>query len=71
MLINDYIYYYEKGLRANKIGIPAGRFSSTPLPDRVEAYYGRVYSRALAIEAANAVDNFFNGRSFSSQMSSS
>ena len=64
-LTNDFIFYYEKGFRAHKIGIPAGVFSGSPLPDRVEAYYGRVYSRALAIEAANAVDNFFNGRSFS------
>ena len=64
-LTNDFIFYYEKGFRAHKIGIPAGVFSGSPLPDRVEAYYGRVYSRVLAIEAANAVDNFFNGRSFS------
>ena len=64
-LTNDFIFYYEKGFRANKIGIPAGVFSGSPLPDRVEAYYGRVYSRALAIEAAKAVDNFFNGRSYS------
>ena len=26
-LVNDFIFYYEKGLRANKIGIPAGIFS--------------------------------------------
>ena len=63
-LTNDFIYYYEKGFRAHKIGIPAGVFSGGPLPDRVEAYYGRIYSRVLAIEAANAVDNFFNGRSY-------
>ena len=25
-LINDFIYYYEKGFRANKVGIPAGIF---------------------------------------------
>ena len=30
--VNDFIYYFEKGLRANKIGIPAGNFSSSPLP---------------------------------------
>lgn len=64
-LTNDFIFYYEKGFRAHKIGIPAGVFSGSPLPDRVEAYYGRIYSRVLAIEAASAVDNFFNGRSFS------
>ncbi|MEC8599751.1 MAG: imelysin family protein [Bacteroidota bacterium] len=64
-LTNDFIFYYEKGFRAHKIGIPAGVFSGSSLPDRVEAYYGRIYSRVLAIEAAIAVDNFFNGRSYS------
>ena len=38
-IINDFIYYFEKGFRANKIGIPAGVFSNTPLPDRVESYH--------------------------------
>ena len=28
MLTNDFIFYYEKGFRANKLGIPAGIFSS-------------------------------------------
>ena len=39
MMVNDFVFYFEKGLRTNKIGIPAGRFSSTPLKDRIEAYY--------------------------------
>ena len=33
-LVNDFIFYYEKGLRANKIGIPAGVFSASPLPEQ-------------------------------------
>ena len=61
-LTNDFIYYFEKGYRANKIGIPAGVFSNTSLPDRVEAYYAKVYSRDLALEATYAIENFFNGR---------
>ena len=60
-VVNDFIYYFEKGFRANKIGIPAGVFSDKPLPDRVEAYYGKNYSKILAIEATNAVNYFFNG----------
>ncbi|RSC92241.1 imelysin family protein [Tenacibaculum singaporense] len=63
-LVNDFIFYYEKGLRANKFGIPAGNFSSTPLPEKVEAYYNRVASKALALEALNAVQDFFNGNNF-------
>lgn len=60
-VVNDFIYYFEKGYRANKIGIPAGVFSDKPLPDRVEAYYGKNYSKILALEATNAVNYFFNG----------
>ena len=60
-VVNDFIYYFEKGYRANKIGIPAGVFSDKPLPDRVEAYYGQNYSKILALEATDAVNNFFNG----------
>ncbi|WP_053002485.1 imelysin family protein [Kordia jejudonensis] len=60
-IVNDFIFYYEKGLRANKIGIPAGNFSSTPLPDRVEAFYNQEISKELALDALNAVQNMFNG----------
>ena len=60
-IVNDFIYYFEKGFRANKIGIPAGVFSDKPLPDRVEAYHGKNYSKILALEATNAVNYFFNG----------
>ncbi|WP_203257292.1 imelysin family protein [Hyunsoonleella ulvae] len=64
---NDFVFYYEKGLRANKVGIPAGNFSSTPLPEKVEGYYSRVYSKEFALEALNAVQNLFNGKSFSEE----
>jgi hypothetical protein len=59
--VNDFIYYFEKGLRANKIGIPAGNFSSTPLPHTVEGYYVRETSKDLTLEALNAFQNLFNG----------
>lgn len=63
-LVNDYIFYYEKGLRANKFGIPAGVFSTTPLPEKVEGYYNQEISRVLALEALNAVQDFFNGKKY-------
>ena len=63
-MVNDYIYYYEKFLRAGKIGIPAGVFSGSPLSDRVEAKYGGVYSKELFSEALNAAQDFFNGVHF-------
>lgn len=65
-LINDYIYYYEKGLRANKIGIPVGNFSSTALPEKVEGYYSSLFSKELALEALNAVENLFEGKHYNS-----
>ncbi|BAO55684.1 imelysin family protein [Nonlabens marinus] len=66
MLVNDFIFYYEKGLRANKIGIPAGVFSNNPLPDRVEGLYSEVYSKELAMESLKAVQDFFNGKAYGS-----
>ncbi len=63
-LVNDFIFYYEKGLRANKIGTPAGNFSTDPLPDRVEAFYNNEISKTLALEALTAVEDFFNGKAY-------
>ncbi|MGC1471008.1 MAG: imelysin family protein [Psychroserpens sp.] len=67
---NDFIFYYEKGLRANKFGIPAGVFSSAPLSDKVEALYNKEASKVLALESLNAVQDFFNGKAFSSNSTS-
>jgi predicted lipoprotein len=63
-LINDYIFYYEKGLRANKFGIPAGIFSATSLPEKVEGHYKNDVSKALALEALTAVQNLFEGKHY-------
>ena len=63
-LVNDFIFYYEKGLRANKIGIPAGIFSSSPLPNKVEAFYRKDISKELVLDALQAVEDFFNGKHF-------
>lgn len=63
---NDFIYYFEKHLRASKIGIPAGVFSGTPDPSDVEAYYGSNFSKALYEEALAASKGFFNGQHFGS-----
>ena len=65
-ITNDFIYYYEKLFRANKIGIPAGVFSGSKLPDRVEGYYSKIYSKDLALEAMSAIENFFVGKKYNS-----
>ncbi len=58
-LVNDFIYYYEKHLRAGKVGIPAGVFSGSPLSAATEAYYRQDYSKFLLNRALDAVQNFF------------
>jgi predicted lipoprotein len=65
-LTNDFIFYYEKGLRANKFGIPAGVFSTTPFNDKVEAFYNKESSKILALTALTAVQDFFNGKGYNS-----
>ena len=61
LMINDFLYYYEKGFRANKIGIPAGVFSSSPIPENVEGYYSKIHSKTYAINSYAAIKNFYNG----------
>jgi hypothetical protein len=68
-LTNDFIFYYEKGLRANKFGIPAGVFSSTPLETKVEAFYNKDVSKMLSLSALDAVQDFFNGVAYNASTS--
>lgn len=69
MMVNDYIFYYEKALRAGKIGIPAGVFSGSPLSSHVEGFHSGGFSKALFLESLDAAQNFFNGTHFGSDES--
>jgi predicted lipoprotein len=61
-MTNDFIYYYEKGFRANKIGIPIGVFSNgSNFPSKFEAYHKQDVSGILGLEAFDAIKAFFNG----------
>lgn len=60
-LMNDFMFYFEKSLRAGKVGIPAGVFSASALPDRVEGYYSQEYSKLFLLESLEYVVKFFNG----------
>lgn len=66
-LVNAYVQFYEKEVRTGKVGIPAGKFSSTPLPEKVEGFYSKIYSQQLLIEGLKASQNFFNGTHFGKQ----
>jgi len=67
MLANDFIYYYEKGFRANKFGIPAGVWAGI-LTQNVESFYARSLSKVLAQESLNASKNFFLGIHYDSDI---
>ena len=67
-ITNDFIFYFEKGFRANKFGIPSGVFSIDPLPENVEAFYKKNVSKELAIEALLACKGFFWGKHFDSDI---
>jgi predicted lipoprotein len=58
---NAFLFYFEKALRAGKVGIPAGIFSGSPLPQNVEAIYSKENSKQLLETALTATQNFFNG----------
>lgn len=60
-LINDYVFHYEKELRAGKIGIPAGVFSGNTLPTAVEAYHSDTLSKSLFMASAAMHQKFFEG----------
>ncbi|MET6990133.1 imelysin family protein [Sediminicola arcticus] len=64
--VNDYIFYFEKFLRAGKMGIPLGVFSGSTLPKNLEAYYKSDVSKELFLEGLAAVQDFFNGKYFGS-----
>lgn len=68
---NDFVMYYEKFLRSGKIGYPAGAFTGEPSPQNAEALYSDDLSRKLYTKALESVQDFFNGKHFSSSQTGS
>jgi len=64
--VNDYVFYFEKFLRAGKMGIPLGVFSGSTLPENVEAFYKTDVSNELFLTGLEVVQDFFNGKHFGS-----
>ena len=63
--VNDYIFYFEKFLRAGKMGIPGGVFGNDPTTEKLEAlYYNQDLSKELFLVAINSFQDFFNGKHF-------
>jgi len=66
LLINDFVYHYEKGFRTNKFGIPCGYFSGgQTFAEKTEGYYAGNISKTLALSSLYSISNVFEGRSHS------
>lgn len=62
-LINGYILNYERYIRSGKFGIPSGAMlNGVVAADKVEAFYKKDISKALALNAHQAAVDFFNGK---------
>lgn len=65
-LVNDFIFHYEKHLRAGKIGIPAGVFTTETFDNKVEAFYKGDLSKTLFDANLSAMQDLFNGKYYAS-----
>ena len=66
-MVNIFVKNYEKNVRAGKVGIPAGVYSSgTTFANKVEGYYKNDVSKVLLNEGVKATQDFFNGKYFAS-----
>jgi hypothetical protein len=63
-LVNDFVYHFEKELRAGKVGLPAGVFSGQVLAQNAEAVYTDTLSKNLMLTCLQAQQDFFNGAGF-------
>jgi len=65
VMVNDYIFNYEKYFRAYKLGGPLAIFGGAVRPEELEVYYGK-QSKELCLTALDAIQNFFSGKHYSS-----
>lgn len=65
--VNDFIYYYEKHLRAGKMGIPAGVFSGDVVAENIEGLYHGELSKTNFLIGLNAIQDFFKGKHYTSE----
>ena len=64
---NLFVKNFEKDIRAGKLGIPGGVFSSgTKFPEKVEAFYKKDISKILLNTSIQAQQDFFMGKHFNS-----
>lgn len=64
VMVNDYIFNYEKYFRIYKLGGPLAIFGGTVRAQDVESYYGG-QSKELCLAALDAIQDFFSGKHYS------
>jgi len=63
LMVNATVLHYERYIRSGKFGIPSGAMANgIPAAEKVEAFYKKDISKALAQTAHKAYVDFFNGR---------
>ncbi|MFD0963941.1 imelysin family protein [Pseudofulvibacter geojedonensis] len=66
ILVNDYIYNYEKYFRKYKLGDPLGIFTGNGVePTYIESRYGKK-SKELLLVVLSAIEDFFSGKHYNS-----
>lgn len=71
VFVNNYIEYFERRLRASKVGIPAGVFTTNTFPDEIESLYNPTLSKGLLIKALDNAEALYLGLGNSEQSLSS
>ena len=71
VFINNYIEYFERRLRASKVGIPAGVFTTNTFPDQIESLYNPTLSKELLLVALDNAEALYLGAENSEQSLSS
>ena len=65
MIINDYIYHFEKRVREAKIATPSGVRDGNPKVTHVESFYRPDLSKRLLEQSFTSIERFYYGNSFS------
>ncbi len=63
-MVNAYVLYFERYLRAGKVGLPVGAMTGVAKPELTEAYYTPQLSNVLSQYAMAAAIAFYEGKSY-------
>ncbi len=64
IMTNAFVLYYERYLRAGKVGLPVGALTGVATPEITESFYTPDLCNELAIEALNSIEKFYTGTGY-------